>query len=549
MARSNKDPRGALAGLLGLAATDSLDEALAVDLLDHPSGAVRRWAVRLLGDRRTIAAPAAAALRVLAARETDLPVLAQLASSAARLPPAQGITLALAVASNPASRTDERVPWLVWWALEPAAITAPEIVVAAFASPEAWADPARHDDCLRFLRRFAAEGSPAGADACAAILAAAPDTERGIALAAVRDGLAERGASPSGVGQGGLYESLAVRTGSPPPRVHPPVVGALAEAIAAAFAARPDDLLPLELAIRAGVPGSGARLVALLQVPADEPSRVAQLRLLREAGIEGTTAAALPFVAAGVPDAVALAALDAIDARGGADELGVLLARYGALSPAARHRARDLFFARPTTALEFLRLVADGTVNATEVPIRQLAALATHGDPAIDGLVRAHWGRVGPGTAEEKLATMRRFANDLRAAPGDAARGQGLFARHCGTCHVLFGEGNRIGPELTGANRQDLDALLGNIVDPSAVIRGDWLASTVVTSGGRVLTGLVAEQDAARITLLDAQNRRVEIPRAEIESLEPSAVSLMPERILEQLSPAELRDLFAYLRR
>ena len=73
-----------------------------------------------------------------------------------------------------------------------------------------------------------------------------------------------------------------------------------------------------------------------------------------------------------------------------------------------------------------------------------------------------------------------------------------------GGCHVLFGEGERIGPELTGANRADTTALLANVVDPSAVIRADWLAHTVVTRSGRVVTGLLAEQDAAAVTILDA---------------------------------------------
>ncbi|MFM7248740.1 MAG: hypothetical protein ACKO5R_02470, partial [Planctomycetaceae bacterium] len=72
---------------------------------------------------------------------------------------------------------------------------------------------------------------------------------------------------------------------------------------------------------------------------------------------------------------------------------------------------------------------------------------------------------------------------------------------------------------------------------------------TVVTRSGRVVTGLLAEQDAAAVTILDAQNRRVGIQRDAIESIEASAVSLMPERILEQLSPEELRDLFAWLQR
>ena len=86
-----------------------------------------------------------------------------------------------------------------------------------------------------------------------------------------------------------------------------------------------------------------------------------------------------------------------------------------------------------------------------------------------------------------------------------------------------------------------------NLVDPSAVIRSDWLSHTLVTRSGRVLQGLLAAEDGATVTLLDARGARTAIDRDDVESIEPSAVSLMPERLLEQLSPGELRDLFAWL--
>jgi putative heme-binding domain-containing protein len=454
------------------------------------------------------------------------------------------VPAALAVLSTAEARNDERVPWLVWWAIEPAALTAPGLLLGIYGVPQAWTDPTRRDDALRLLRRWAADGSAAGDEACAAALASVPGSEAAAAAAAIRQGLAERGAVLPGVGQGGLYESLAVRAG---PAIPPPAAAAVAPVLRDALDGRwgesPDDPVLLETAIRAGVPESAARLVALLEAPgADETRRLGLLRILRATDVDGATAAALRHLAPGTPDAVVVAALDALDAHAGPAEIEALVDRYAALPAAAQGRARDLFFGRPGAALAFLRLVERGAVDAATIPVAQLAALALHRDAAIDAIVLAHWGRVGPGTPEEKLATMRRLANDLRAGTGVAARGKALFARHCGTCHVLFGEGTRIGPELTGANRGDTSALLANVVDPSAVIRADWLAHTVVTRSGRVVAGLLAEQDAAAVT-----NRRVGIPRDDIESIEASAVSLMPERLLEQLSPEELRDLFAWL--
>ena len=149
-------------------------------------------------------------------------------------------------------------------------------------------------------------------------------------------------------------------------------------------------------------------------------------------------------------------------------------------------------------------------------------------------LPRKNWPRCGGTTT-------------ICAGTGDPNRGKELFAKHCGNCHQLNGIGNKVGPDLTTANRQDLAALLGNIVDPSAVIRREYISYIVSSTSGRVVSGLMADQNAAAITILDANNERYEIPRDEIDTLEEQDTSLMPERILDELSPQQLRDLFAYL--
>jgi putative heme-binding domain-containing protein len=193
--------------------------------------------------------------------------------------------------------------------------------------------------------------------------------------------------------------------------------------------------------------------------------------------------------------------------------------------------------------------VADGAVAKDVIAVGQLRVATLHEDAELDRLIREIWGNIAPGTPEEKLAVMRRFNNDLRASAGDPVAGKLLFAKHCGTCHVLHGEGNKIGPELTTANRQDRDALLANIVDPSAVVRREYINYTIATQDGRLLTGLLAEQDGANVTVLDAKNQRTALARSDIEVIRESDVSLMPEKLLDQLTPQERRDLFAYLQK
>jgi putative heme-binding domain-containing protein len=150
-------------------------------------------------------------------------------------------------------------------------------------------------------------------------------------------------------------------------------------------------------------------------------------------------------------------------------------------------------------------------------------------------------------TPEEKLAEVRRLNNDLRAASGDARAGKELYKQHCASCHKLFGEGGTVGPDLTHANRQDRQALLVSIIDPSAVVRKEYLSWVVRTTDGRVLTGLLAEQTPGQLTLVDAKNERTTLSRGRVESMEESPVSLMPEDLLRNLKPQQVRDLFAYL--
>ena len=175
-------------------------------------------------------------------------------------------------------------------------------------------------------------------------------------------------------------------------------------------------------------------------------------------------------------------------------------------------------------------------------------SLRAFGDAEIDRVLDEEWGTTRS-TPAEKLAQIEAWRAKLTGGSlgePDPLAGKAVYAKVCGRCHVLYGEGGNVGPNLTGAGRQNLDYVLGNVMDPSATVPAAWRVSTVLLADGRVLTGaVVREGDAVTVRTAD---RDVRVPAADVLEASRSDLSLMPEGLFETLGEAQVRDLVAYLR-
>ena len=258
----------------------------------------------------------------------------------------------------------------------------------------------------------------------------------------------------------------------------------------------------------------------------------------------------LSLLAGNEPEPVKVAAIEALQQFDSAAIAAKLLREYPGLSVALRAKLRAGLLSRKESARTLLQHIDAGAMRATEVSQAEVRAVEHFADPQLDALVRKHWGKINA-TPEEKLAVIRRFNNDLSTVrdkpPGVPTRGREIYRQLCAGCHQLHGEGTHIGPDLTTANRRDKDFLLTSLVDPSAVIRKEYLNYTVNTKDGRSLNGFVVADSGAAITLVNATNERTTVARDQIASMEDSGVSLMPEGLLNALTPQQRRDLFAYL--
>jgi putative heme-binding domain-containing protein len=145
--------------------------------------------------------------------------------------------------------------------------------------------------------------------------------------------------------------------------------------------------------------------------------------------------------------------------------------------------------------------------------------------------------------------------NALRQAAmntsGDLKRGKAIYlsaAGQCAICHKVHGQGGDLGPDLSQiGGKFDRTHLIESILDPSAEIPQGYHAAIILTTDGRVLTGIVKSESSTAITLLDAEGKSITIPLGDIESRKVSKVSLMPTGLADGMTPAEFTDLIAYL--
>jgi len=232
------------------------------------------------------------------------------------------------------------------------------------------------------------------------------------------------------------------------------------------------------------------------------------------------------------------------------DRLGRLLVeRYADFSAAERAEALQTMASRQRYGRMLTDAIAKGIVPRTDVPAslpRQL--LRVVGTPFLDV-----WGPVERSATDERAyARYRAVLNDNAMARADLANGRTLFRKTCGSCHRLNGEGGTVGPDLTGTNRVNANWLLLNILEPNADVQDAYKLTVVTTRDGRTYSGSIAAETDRQLTLrvmaADQGRSSVAVNKADIQSRDTTAVSMMPPGLLDTLTDSEVVDLMAYVR-
>jgi putative membrane-bound dehydrogenase-like protein len=225
----------------------------------------------------------------------------------------------------------------------------------------------------------------------------------------------------------------------------------------------------------------------------------------------------------------------------------VVLANYPHMEKDLQPRAIELLTQRASWSKQLLQAIGRKEIPASALNVNQVRKLLATKDPELTRQVRALWGSVRAERNPEREKVVQEMRNFLRKHRGNPAAGQLVFKNVCAQCHRIYGEGQDVGPDLTANGRSDFDQLLSNVFDPSLVIGAGYQATTVTTTRGQVVTGLVVEDNAERVVLKLQGGKLETIPRKDVDEVIVSKVSLMPEGLEKQLKPQEVADLFAFL--
>jgi putative membrane-bound dehydrogenase-like protein len=223
------------------------------------------------------------------------------------------------------------------------------------------------------------------------------------------------------------------------------------------------------------------------------------------------------------------------------------LAAFARMEPEVQVRIVEVLTQRPAWSKQLLAEIGGKRISPAMLNVNHLRKLQASKDPEVAAMVLKYWGTVREERSPEREKVVSQMRKLLAEKRGDAIAGKAVFAKNCAVCHKIHGEGQEVGPDITSNGRSDFEQLLFNVFDPNLVIGNGYQATTVTTMTGQVLQGLLVEDTQQHVILKMQGGELKTIARGDVDTVQQGNVSLMPEQIEKQMTPQELRDLFAFL--
>ena len=506
-----------LGALWTLFSCGAMDKAALVTQLGNEDARVRGWAVRLLAEDGVIDAAAEKFIE-MARSETSPVVRRELASLLQRTSSGERWEIAMGLLSHAEDVIDHNLPLLIWYGMEPLVMEDPARALELATSSK-----------IPLVRQF--------------IYRRLAHEETG------RDSLFTRVSALKGKAEAQteilteIATVLGDRASAPMPKTWDLAFESLSDG-------GPEVQRTLELlATKFGDQRMLPRFRKILADPkADPAARDNALSSL----ISAKDAESVPILLQLVQAEASPIRAKAIRALANFTEpktAGILLSTLDKLNAAERTDAINVLASNVGYARALLDALGDGRLPRSAISAFTARQIRSLDEESLNAALEKNWGKVTE-SSEAKKAELARYRTLLTPeflAKADLGNGRALFTQTCFACHTLFGEGNAIGPDITGGNRQNLEFLLENILDPSSVVGDDYRLVIFTMKDGRVVSGMVRSENdnAVRVAMVGADEQL--LAKTDIAKREPVPVSMMPEGILAPLADDQVRDLIAYL--
>lgn len=230
-------------------------------------------------------------------------------------------------------------------------------------------------------------------------------------------------------------------------------------------------------------------------------------------------------------------------ARTGNDAVaGRVFSGWSSFTPGLRDVALSVAVERRAWVNKLLDRIEDGQISSQQVSVRYRQRLLNH---SVDSVQRRAVQLFAP-VERHRESIVRRYS-DAATSDLDVTAGKAVFKKQCSVCHLLEGEGKSIGPDLAAVSDKSAPAMLVAILDPNRAVEEKYLAYTVVTHAGETKQGLLFEETATAITLAAPDGEIYSILRSQIDTLDATGKSLMPEGLEQTLSPQDVANVVAYV--
>ncbi len=518
--RSDESEQRRLRRLWALHGTGGATDDLLTSCLDDTSEHVRCWAIRLLTESTNPTPAVISKFQSMAKADDSGLVLTWLASALQRLRHEDRWPIAMALGQHQEYADDRVFPLMVWYGVEPAILAVPDQATEMLVTCK-----------LPIVREFVArrvtleiEHQPEIIEGIVRRLTSSSASE--FVVADVLRGMAEalRGWRKATPVQG--WDTFAAQNAT----------ATNAEV----------QKLSRELSL---VFGDGRALDELRSIAIDNAAELPERRSAIRALVLARDSQVVQLLQNLLGDRdMSRDAMRGLAAFGNSDTPALLVSKFGSFNLTAKQAAITILVSRPRFAHVLLDAISDGVIDRTLVSAFQLRQMQISGNTRLSHRVSEMWPELAEQSHEKasQIADLRTRLTPETLSQADLSAGRLLFNQSCSTCHTLFGEGKKIAPDLTGAQRNNLNYLLENIVDPSATVSKNFKLSVVLLEDGRVLNGIVLQR-TEKTLMLQMATDQVVVQRAEIDEISEAPVSMMPDNLLNVLSDQQIQNLIAYL--